>query len=160
MGGSESTPVDPTPTEPFVPHGRAMRTQMTPQQIANLAALSHSNGTHSAPPIHDQATFDRVVTQVDTQNLQAGIGGDVGASHEDWHGSTATAAGISAHNARMQSNITREGDHGEPTGALATALDVMDAVPMFVNAPSLTALDAVNSPLSPSKKNTFSVLPL
>lgn len=112
-----------------------MRTQMTPQQIANLTALQSppGNDTHSAPPIHDQETFQQVTAAVDAHNLETGVGGDAGASHEDWHehfGHQPTVAGISAHNVRMQSGITRAGDHGEPTGALARALQIMDAVPV------------------------------
>ena len=102
-----------------------MRTQMTPQQVANMNSLTHG----SAPPIHDQSTFDQVTQAVDQSNLAHGIGGDAGASHEDWFGSDATGEGLSAHNVRMQSGITRAGDHGEPTGLLASVLTVLDNVP-------------------------------
>lgn len=93
--------------------------------------------TAPAKPLHDESTpvaftkgeIQGIVTQTDLYNLEHNPELDLGASTEDWHGPNATAEGISAHNVRMQSGITREGDHGEPTGALTDFLDVWMSCP-------------------------------
>ena len=99
------------------------RTEWTTEQIMHLriqmfnarvhaaeaAGLLPDSGT--APPLgessYTQAEYDQQATMIDMQNLHDGIGGDYGASPDEWLGPNATPDGIRAHAVRMQSGVMR-----------------------------------------------------
>ena len=101
----------------------AHRTEWTTEQIMNSRIQMYNARVHAAeaagllpdsgtaPPLgessYTQADYDQMATMTDMQNLHDGIGGDYGASADEWLGPNATPDGIRAHAVRMQSGVMR-----------------------------------------------------
>lgn len=102
--------------DPKLELGKLSDTGMVHDGAHNMSAKP----MHSLPQAATALDMVNAVEKIDAQNLDEGIGGDAGASHEPWLGPKATLKGIAAHNARVQSGKTRKatrnemGDDGSP----------------------------------------------